>query len=458
MSGERTGSGIWGKVLAGAMGGGLLLLIIASIVFSTPELDRSILGTQGFANAARESADMKIEFFSGSGQLKAEDYGLRVLPLYDPDIYDFKANAPIEDSWGREVLRTMDSAVFRRKIASIPTLVTLPKWREGAMKLERLHPDLLIKAGKIRLPHQGSNKVGASEVRRGEAGFETGKIKLLSPDELSDFRFTGELALYGPQTISTESHADPMCKPVVGFGSQTVIARCRYAWNSPLSFWLLTDPDILNNHGAGNGDNFRFASRLVAHLAAGKPILVDGTSRIFTETYSRPAERSRSFADLARFFAWPFTMAWIALIIVCLFTLWHAWRRIGPVIDREKDEAIDASKATAVEASVAILRGVDRRGANDLQLAFAFVTQRMDALVRDVFGTSRKAGQEGEKQFFSALRRRDPTLAENLETVRSNLSPNAASLSKQALFANLEQFEHYTREARHEFGRPSNSR
>ena len=446
-------------------------IITVWFILSKPTaIDRSILGLRGFAHVASQNDGLKIRFFEGNSSLKKDQISLRILPLYDPDIFDHTREEN-EDQNKNEILRAMPEYVFASKISSIPTLVILPKWREGAVILEKLHPELLISIKSMRLPYKKSNDFGGPDIRHGETKFVEEQIHNLKPELLPGFPLKASVSLYAAQTMRLGTVGKSDCQSVLADGPEVILARCRFdSERRNTEFWLLIDPDIFNNHGAGNGKNYKFALTLITALAKSsvssgseeKSIVVDGTDKIFVARKKQAKEPVRSFSDLARFFVYPFSLFWAALAGLAFFTLWHAWRRNGPIIDREKSDAMEASKATAIEANVAILRGSGKRSGNDIPLARAYASQRMEALGAELFSTNRKLGESGDTQIFTALGRRNAELAERFSSVRKRLGANAPILKTttglRALFATLNEFENHLEEARHEFGRPANPR
>lgn len=431
-----------------------------------PALDRSIIGFKGFVHYAK-SKGLDISHFDGAGRLDPKKIGLRILPLYDPNVLNNDSGRkPIEVDNYREVQRSMPSYVFGRKIRSIQTLVVLPKWRSGAVNLERLHPSLLISTKSMRLPYQNSGSISALSIERGKAGFSTLPLVNKAESALRGLPKDQQISLYAAQTLRRTIVSDKRCNALLQSGDDIVLATCRWTKTGP-SFFLLTDPDIMNNHGAGHGQNFETAFSLVKALAGDGQIVVDATNRIFLVNENEKADnRDRSFSDLARFFAYPFTFFWVVLGGLIFFTLWHAWRRHAPVDDGEDDNRIHASKKTAIEANVAILRAGGVSGFRDLQLVTQHVGQRMDYLAADLLGAHRLRGPKGESQLIAAVARKNEALSLRLSRARSALSqhreiPAAATKAKyqstRRLFRQLDEFEHLIDEVRHEFGRAANT-
>lgn len=454
--------------------------VLAWFVFNQPAaLDRSIIGTRGFvyfANAPKFTGKEKpvFHFKNDTRPVDMKSIGLRVLPLYDTNIFVNSAKpANIDDEFAD--LRPMRQPVFRRKIMRTNTLVVLPKWRHGALRTERLHPSFLISPNTIRLPFLVSNRLGAPEARQGEAGFSQAPIAIAPGFDAVDFSKLNTVAvtLYAPQTISKSSIGNNSCVPALLYGGATLLARCR--WSSTVSFWLLTDPDILNNHGAGNGGNFEFTHSLMTILSGGGQVMIDATN---TEpsTARKRDKRGRSFSDLARFFQYPFTAFWVALALLSIFTLWHSARRASAPRDHGFDRVLAASKSSSIDASVAMLRA---SSGTDGPLAARYVEQQLDLLAVDILGSTIRRGSKGRAQLLTSIARRNVSLADRLRALIETLMPNEVALgsgpgsspgsnpgpgqglhylSTRGLKQSLNQFEITLKEVRHEFGRSSKTR
>ena len=286
-----------------------------------------LLGSKDLPMSQRNKANSISGFLKAMDKSTKKQTGFRVLPLYDPNIFTRSENSDESDANKNETLRSMPEYVFAAKIKSLPTLVILPKWREGVSRLEKLHPELLISLKSMRLPYKGSDKLDGPDIRRGEAVLSVIELDDIGADMLPGF-VNEKLSLYAPQIMRFSTLGTPNCKPMVSSGLDVILARCYFrSKNKGLPFWLLSDPDIINNHGATNGNNFLFSLALLKTLSNGKPIIIDATARSFMAAKQSVKKHNRSLSDLARFFAYPFSLFWAALIGVVFFTLWHAWRR-----------------------------------------------------------------------------------------------------------------------------------
>ena len=196
---------------------------------------------------------------------KKEDIKLRILPLYDPDVFSFSRKAQDSGNDLSTVMRQIGRNQFSRKIRDIPTLVVLPKWRYGALRQERFHPEFLIGPAAHKLPFADSAKLGAPEIRHGDDQFITAVPVITGKNVPAGLNIKRDLTLYAPQTMSAGSLSFKACVSEIEFAGETLLAQCQWVSNRS-KFWLLTDPDLMNNHGAGQGDNAGFVYDLALAL------------------------------------------------------------------------------------------------------------------------------------------------------------------------------------------------
>ena len=143
----------------------------------------------------------------------------------------------------------------------------------------------------------------------------------------------------------------------------------------------------MNNAGLALGSNADFATALVASLVRPRA----GEAPVYLDQVEGPAfrrevtrdRRGRSFADLARFFAWPFTLAWGGLAVLAVLALWRAALRFGPVI-ATRDRFHAASKSAMIDTNARILSA---GGASSAMLR-EHARYRLAGLGRELFGSS----------------------------------------------------------------------
>lgn len=424
----RTGDLMMLAVLAAAVAG---LLYWAFGAGERP-LWRSAIGLDGLVAWLRADG-LDARNFHGGVFLRRDGVGLRILPLYDGDL---SSPRPVPAS-REELLHQQDAvdltgSVVEAKIALLPTLVVLPKWRTGVALTNRAHPVLLRDPGTDPVS-RGQLGAGGGRVERPVAGFG----EYPAPDGL-------RARLYLPQVIRGSD-----CTPVVGDAEALVLGRCG---GEADGYWLLADPDLINAHGLRLGDNATIARTVIAPLAAGQPIVVDYSTFVWTrrDPPGGGAEREdrRSWDDLGRFFVPPFAWLWAGFTVIAALVLWRAAVRYGPVL-RRYDDGPRAAKAVSIAAKARLLR----LSGHDAALMRAHVAGRLQVVAAELFGPYRRGGGEPLDQVHGVLARRDPALGRRLKAAAADagaLPPDAATAE---VARRLDRFETAIEQVLHDLGR-----
>jgi hypothetical protein len=116
-------------------------------------------------------------------------------------------------------------------------------------------------------------------------------------------------------------------------------------------FYILADPDLLNNHGMGDERQARAALALLDYLNS------TGANSILFDVTANGLGRSRSPLKLA--FDVPFLAVTLTIFAAMLLAGWHALFRFGPV--RRRPRAIAFGKAALVDNSAALFRKAGRQ-------------------------------------------------------------------------------------------------
>jgi hypothetical protein len=114
--------------------------------------------------------------------------------------------------------------------------------------------------------------------------------------------------------------------------------------------WVLSDPDILANHGIDNGDNAIFAVRVIQTLLpAGRTLVIDETLHAFIKPPS----------FWAAFFRLPYLVVTVGLILLCLVLGLVGLSRFGKAVS--SPPALKAGKDLLIEniADLMTRRGAD---------------------------------------------------------------------------------------------------
>lgn len=400
------------------------------------QLERSATGFNGLVSWLR-SNDIEARTFRGGGQLIEGEIGLRILPLFDVDL----ANERETPTSRAEVIaqtseRDLPITVFDLKIESQPSLVILPKWRHGMRMLQVAHKDLLIPEGDLnRVLRQIGAKTG--KIRRDPGGFQ-----VVSHDIADGAR---EVGILHTQTIRSQ-----ICDPVLGTKDAILLGHCRLG--DDIEFWLLADPDLMNNHGLSLAQNAAATLGFVEGLNLEKPIIVDLTDRYLTTdgNYGQD-QHERTWEDFARLFRWPFSVIWIGFLFVGGLVFWRAFTRYGPLARFYEDEP-RASKATSIAAKARLLRMSN----HDAALLKTHFQARLNTLAAELLGPHRPADQNPLDIVSRLVSRKSPDLAREL-ALSVDLSGSAGA-TQGNLIGNLDRFEKCYDRINHEFGRASNAR
>ncbi|MCW2309419.1 hypothetical protein [Rhodobium gokarnense] len=393
--------------------------------------------TTGFdgLQAWLSSDGLSAQGFSGGWQIDQSTIGLLVLPIYDtrPD----KARPTPETS--EQLLLQQDEndltyTVIRDKARRVDALIALPKWR-SAMRLERLgHPLLRVEPSRLEA------------MLRQLIGARTARITY-SNRAFTGFRYGTEAG----RALTAEVYAAqlfdaPGCKPMIGRPGAMLLADCPLAArDGKRRVLILSDPDLLNNHGLRLGDNAFIARNLFRQLAGDRNIVIDYSLSNWLHAPRDAARRERSWADLKRFFSPPFTLLWLGAALTFALFLWRGARRYGPV--RAGGGGLGASKTVAIAARARLMRLADQDGA----MVKDYARARLAATAAAMVGPAEGHRIAGSDAFLKYLRRRHPAYAEPLAAALSaidalpqRVGANEAMQHVDRLERILEQITHDT--------------
>ncbi|QYX55717.1 hypothetical protein K1T73_11545 [Roseovarius sp. SCSIO 43702] len=387
-------------------------------------IDRSLIGVHGLGIVARADG---IETRQSHPRLSPHirDLSIRVFALYDTDLTRYESEPETRrDLLYQETQKSIALGDLQTKLAELPTILLLPKWTSGMFELELAHDILLIPDASMRRLLDQIGLPGL-EVTRAGPNF----------DVLSDGRHG--MALFHAQTFARAS-LPANCRAEVADGPRVLVAACDLG-DSPYETWIVSDPDLMNNHGLANGDNRAAALALLRARLDGdaRPVYLDTSPDLLTAYEETDAERQdyeRSPSDLGRFFAYPFNVLWAMLFIVLGVLYWRGARRFGPIAELA-DQGREMSRTAAIAAKGRLLR----LSGNDGQLVADFVRNQLQDLTQQTFGPD--LGQAGQKRFFAHLARQDPVLARDFEDTAHGLITNAATLPRADLYRQLGHYK-----------------
>jgi len=416
--------------------GGVAAFVLWALGGADRQLRRSPIGFDGLVAWLRDGG-LEARGFQGGALLERERVGLRILPLYDGNIDHWRTQPEDQDALIREADQVdIRRAVVLAKIRLLPTLVVLPKWRTGVALTGVAHPVLLRDAGDDPLSRGQLPGIGG-RLERPAGAFR-------------DFGVEGsprQARLYLPQVLRG---AD--CVPLVGDRQAMLLGRCG---GGNESFWVLSDPDLLNSHGLRLGDNAAIARELLGRLAAGRPVVVDYSTLPWSieDRPAGPVRDERRWSDLARFVEPPFAWLWAGFAALAALLLWRAALRFGPPL-RPYDDGPRAAREVGIAAKARLLRLTGR----DDALLRAHVAGRLQALAAELLGPHRPDIGSPLEQVGRAVGRRDPSLDRRLREAVAEAEGLPTGAPTSEAVRRLDRFETIIEQVLHGFGRASRGR
>lgn len=406
------------------------IIVVAVLNRPEPPLERTATGMQGLVAWLKKN-DEDARIFNGGQPLIRDSVSLRILPLYDTNLLKKRKPPETRDEViAQTTERDLMRHVFRGKVADLPTLVVLPKWKTGMRALGMAHSDLLIPAQELnRLLAQIG--LDGARVRIDGTGFVREKVRLDGTGH--------EIAVMHLQTVAGSG-----CTPILGAADKLLLGDCRGQGRA--RYWLLTDPDLVSNHGLAHAGNARVALGAVRDLHGTASVVVDASvDRWVVDRDPFTASYERRWEDFARMFAWPFTMIWIGFVAVAALVLWRAIVRYGP-LERVYSDEPQASKTVSISAKARLLRLAN----HDEALLKSHIRARLQTLAADLLGPRRRAG-DPLAALLPMIRRTDPALADEFaEASRLNGAIDD-------VMTRLDRFEDCHDRIRDEFGRTAST-
>ena len=405
----------------------LIGLFLLAQVSRSVTINRSATGFDGLPLWLAQNG-VEARTFYGRAVLDSETVGLRILPLFDVDLNQSMDVTNADEAVMAETDRDIRSYIVWGKTDTLPTLIVMPKWRSGVREVDALHPELLI-------AHSSANRLTA------QLGSTIGRLlRDAETAEMTGTMPSGDTyLLHYPQTLQNSS-----CVPIIGTTEALLLGRCKL---NRREFWVLSDPDLLNNHGLSQGDNAAAALDWLPDLAADEgEIVVDVSTSIWT--YQRGPEQQRSWNDLARFFAYPFSVIWWSFGCLAGLIFWRAWRRYGAADPRsDEEEGLQASRLVSMDTKARLLRLTGRDGA----LVRTYIDGRLDTLADEILGPQRGRGDKGRDHLIAAIARRSPHLAEEYAPYPAQTYD--AGTAPETLLRHVAQLDDLIERTLDEFGR-----
>jgi hypothetical protein len=385
------------------------------------ELRRSPVGFDGLQVwLAAEGGS--VQNFTGGWLLDPASIDLLVLPLFDtvPD-------RPLEPALDKMQLlyqqdeNDLDWWSIREKLGTVPGLIVLPKWRSGMRLTGIAHPALLVeeyRLNQLLRTLTGEESIQLSRVRR--------VFTNLAYQSQTGAEMSAEL--YAAQLFDGS-----VCEPIIGRGRETLLASCPVAGGEG-TVLILSDPDLLNNHGLRLGQNAEIARDFLLSATAEGSLVIDYSRDNWLASPEEPIQRERTWSDLLRFFQPPFLTIWLGGAMIMILVLWRSFRRAGPVGSRV---VTAGGKLQAIRARARLMRLTGQDGALLADYAAARVAATAARLVGP--GHARQIGEE--QTFLRYLVRRRPDLSARLEQVLVRLKELPARIPATVAIQHVEDLE-----------------
>lgn len=364
-----------------------------------------------------------VQNFSGGWSMDADELGLIIVPLYDTEL-DVDRTLPENQD---ELLMQQDeydleASPVLKKASRVTTLVVLPKWRSGMRLTGLAHPLLLVS------PEQVEGDLNTLIVGRGARIVQ----KESEPFVSFDYRAL-DARMLGALTYTSQMFTAPGCTPIVGSADAMILGECPVS--AGRTVLILSDPDLLNNHGLGLGDNAAIISDVVGRYSGGQQVIIDYSRRSWITDNDRTVQRDRTWSDLLRFLSPPFTLIWAGLFIALLLILWRSAVRFGPL--RTSPNALGASKLMAISARARLMRLSNQDGA----LIHDYSKARLAATAAALFGSANARHYASAEAFLAYTQRRHPALSGRLVTVLNTLRSMPANATAPRAMAAVEELE-----------------
>lgn len=265
----------------------------------------SAIGHRGLVDML-EKLDIPVIKSRGDSAHKAE-HGLLI--VIEPTV---------SDDASKQRLRDLVNAAPR-------VLVVLPKWYGSAT----VGADWIDEA--YLLPHTEIDEVLHSLNLQYEVSIS--RIGKTSTEFVGDFKKSPQIR-YNPQTVDVGQNYAPIVYDNLGYA---LLFKDEQKY-------VLTDPDILNNHGLRSPENALFAINLIDKLREGGPVVVD-------EVIHGYAQQPSLLRTLFRF---PLVLATMQVLICALLAIWAAMVRFGP--KKAAPPPIAPGKDFLIQNTAALLR------------------------------------------------------------------------------------------------------
>lgn len=372
---------------------GLLLVLTGVVAFAvlrtSPEgLYRSPIGLAGLYYWLNDQ-NIPVRTRLTNHTIQSDSVGVLVVPVHDTVLSAPRSvpETPMEQIQS-ETENDISRNILIEKANRVPTMIVLPKWRAGIRHLGLAHPDLLVDP-------KGPASVLSALGLTAALSQNTGNFdRFDGPENLS-------AQIYLPQTFQA---SPDQCTPVIGTAHAMVLARCTLD-TSPItrkteyqtaqsSVFILSDPDLISNHGLHLGDNAVITSRILRdelkQLAPfGKAIpptsvWIDYSTRVgLVSGQTAGAERERTWADIMHYFRPPFAAIWLGSAVCLLLFVWRSAWRAAPI--QKEPSKTSLRHRASLTAQARLIRNSAQNGA----LVADYARARLTVCATALFGPQR---------------------------------------------------------------------
>jgi hypothetical protein len=220
-----------------------------------------------------------------------------------------------------------------------PLVVILPKWSPGEARKDKpewldnveLMPELRARMalGPLRTTEHPIEIRRLAHARSCQASWNPGESVPLNIDTENVVQLLG---------------SDESLEPVIECAGGLLVARRPAKGNRP-SVVVIADPDLLNNHGLGRGDNASAVYQIFTQVLKAKGVVFDETIHGFTRTRGLIAEALR----------FPIVLAVLQGLILLALVLWAGMGRFGKPLPAAAGLA--AGKEMLIGNTAAMLTG-----------------------------------------------------------------------------------------------------
>ena len=295
--------------------GGILILAVLALLFvlnrggEERRVNRSTIGFSLLAPWLK-SQGIAAEESNPLLNPQSDSLSIRILTLHDADLLNpIPAGLDKHAQFYSPTLLDSDYDHVLERLYQMPNLIVPPKWVAGSFARRAVHRSTLIPLDNY--PELFSQLLSETDLRliRPGSGF------------LREDTQWGTLALFEPQLFDPASLPDA-CRTVLPLKAGALVIRCEYDDVWPIL--LLSDPDLLNNHGLTLADNGAVTVGMLRDYLGDdtRPVYVDTHDAIFTqyanddEADNQRRDYERDASALGRLFKPPLTALWVIMLAV----------------------------------------------------------------------------------------------------------------------------------------------